>query len=226
MKIAILYFTYKNDWELLEQSLKALPMVEKRMEDELEVFVVDESCNPLPKIPDGVNYSQSCFDRQKNLNGVECVEGMLTIYKSILEQGFDWLIKIDCDTVLNSIEWLRDKNNKLISQVGTSHKMPYNSGSCYAVSLAGINAMLDRLQDPITKIRADKSRMEDKTICTLSKMNYKMFCVQSVNDLNNINKNQLYLDWMNDFAAPLEQLEIPCAVAFKRCFAKSEEDRW
>lgn len=217
MKIAVVYFTYGGDAEFLGLSLEALELLRNREGDEVSVFVFDDANAPLAVVPEGVVYEQTSFAREGNLNGVECVDGMLEAYARVFERtGADWVIKCDSDVCLNDVEWLRGYDVRAVAQVGTSHVQSFCSGACYAVSAAGVAAVQQVLTDETVRLRANIGWNEDRIVCRAAIMSGMR--VENLGSIYNVpREGLLYHDWMNEAEAPLEELAKPYAVHFRRC---------
>lgn len=107
MKLAIVYFCYKNDQDLLNLSLSNISFLRKS--DDIDVYIMDDGNNSMTAIPDIDNlyYEKTYFDRRGNLNGIECIYGMTDIYAKIFNlKQYDWVIKVDADTFINTWAWL------------------------------------------------------------------------------------------------------------------------
>lgn len=144
MKLAVCFFTYKKDLELLTQSVKAMQRLKSSKENEIDIFVIDDANASLDKIPDGVDFVATTeWDRKGNLNGIDNLKGMLGIYKDIIKD-YDWIVKVDCDTVVNHFEWLTTVDPLTTPSVGTYNDMNNLDGHLYALSKAGVDA-LDKL---------------------------------------------------------------------------------
>ena len=103
MRIAICFFSYNKDTELLKQALRGVKRLrEKNLEDTIDAYVFDDHNAPLEQelLPEWVNYAQTTFDRCRNLNGLECVQGMLSVFADLVSKGYEWVIKADSDTVI------------------------------------------------------------------------------------------------------------------------------
>lgn len=90
-------FTYSGDWEVLQSCIScariALP--------EAHVIVIDDALSPCHGRLPGVEWRQSAFPRNGNLNGHLCVEGIVHEMINGAEEG-DLCVKLDCDTALLS----------------------------------------------------------------------------------------------------------------------------
>ena len=217
MKIAMLFFSYKNDEQLLAQALRAVPRLrELNPNDTIDIYVRDDATAPMSKAPDGVDYKQTTFNRCGNLNGLDCVEGMAGEYSAIIEAGgYDWLVKLDCDTYLNSLDWLRDNDPERTTHVGTVTISNYAAGACYAVSRLGAQQLQQHLQNEITRKRISIAYCEDKVISRLLNMQFQARLQYNLK--NEIAANMLYLDWLSAEEMELSERLKPYAVTFKKC---------
>lgn len=97
---------YKGDQEILEYCVRALLGVFKN--NPLEIYVMDDDNNPmdsknvrwLKKLSPCVHYEQTHFERNRNLNGMPCIVGMM---EKFIEHanGRDALnLKVDPDTIV------------------------------------------------------------------------------------------------------------------------------
>ena len=220
MKIAICFFSYEKDAELLNVALRGVKRLrEKNPDDVFDVMVCDDAAAPMGRdaVPDWVEYVQTDFDRRGNLNGLECVQGMLQVYAGLVERGgYDWVIKMDSDTYINSLEWLREVDARSTAHVGTCYREDYGSGSCYALSAAGIAGLQVLMAEEAVQRRVDIAKCEDRVFCRLSRMTgLAVDC--RCNEQNEIVPRMLYQDWLVAEFAPLELLAGAAAVCFKRC---------
>lgn len=152
MKIAIIYFCFSKDIHLLNLSLKGVEYLRKKYPNTtIDVFLYDDSNSPLDTIPDGVTYEQTTFERCGNLNNYKCVAGMLERYKRAADAGYDWVIKCDCDTIVNNLEWILENNPNDVAHVGFEE---YNhmQGPCYAISNKAILEMHSQITEKFVKI--------------------------------------------------------------------------
>ena len=228
MRIAICFFSYNKDTELLKQALRGVKRLrEKNLEDTIDAYVFDDHNAPLEQalLPEWVNYAQTTFNRCRNLNGLECVQGMLSVYADLASKGYEWVIKVDSDTYINNLEWLRTLDHNRIAHTGSCHVHDYSSGACYALSSSGIAALQEKLTDPIIQKRVAVAYCEDKVFCRLSRMtNLGVLCRH--NDKNEISSDRLYHDWYADELVSLEKLKDAAAVDFKRCMWHIDKEYW
>lgn len=140
MKLALCYYTYSKDKPLLELSLRSIARLKRLRPDvETTVYAIDDGNSPIAEIPDGVDHHlKTYWDRKRNLNGVENFYGMLDTYKEILKDGYDWVVKIDCDTYVNDWDWLDNIDGEKTVSVGMYNHQWYPHGCLNAVSAKGI----------------------------------------------------------------------------------------
>lgn len=181
MKIAINYFCYGKDEDVLKQSLKALPFLKKADDDEVDVYLWDQADTPLSTVPNGVNYEQTDFPRPGHLYGAECVYGMLSCYKKALaKKAYDWIIKLDCDTILNDISILcRFEPSKTAIVATDAGEDNHAIGCGYALSPAAVQFILDCFADPELSIRLERMDVfEDifvSRVLTMSHLDIRYF---------------------------------------------------
>lgn len=216
MKVAIVFFSYRDDAVLLGYALQAVRRLRERGY-EVDAFVRDDAAAPLVEVPAGCDYKLTSFKRCRNLNGCECVAGMLSEYAAIVDGGgYDWVVKADCDTYINDLEWLRVGDG--VIHVGTSHVDGYCSGSCYALSRDGVARLVDYMADEVVRKRVQRAWCEDKAISRMS-----IICGQAMvkeNSVNALREGYLYHDWY-DKSAGFAELRQAAAVDFKRCMWNS-----
>lgn len=139
MKTAIVIFTFGGDAACLGACLSALDRL-RGQGYELSVLVADDSLNPLPYPPAGVSYIHTDFDRRGNLNGRVCVEAMLAVmHDAARETGADCVVKLDCDTVVNSLDWI--DLTQTMSGWQLAPDKDYCSGMCYAIRAEALEGM-------------------------------------------------------------------------------------
>ena len=147
IKFCFVYFSYKEDAYLLGQSLRALRMLPRRLANQSNIFVYDDAQNALPYAPNACHYSKTFFNRKGNLNGCECVEGMLfCMLEAARLSGADVVIKIDSDIILNNLNWIKDFNS-LQSHIGFQiQNQSHVSGCCYSLPTSALVKMLKVLR--------------------------------------------------------------------------------
>lgn len=97
-------FTYRHDAATLSQAVRGI----RAIEPSATIAVIDDAGNPLAALPEHVDYyAQSSFDRKRNLNGIECVAGILSTLTGLMDSyRQDRIIKFDSDMILlNPVPW-------------------------------------------------------------------------------------------------------------------------
>lgn len=118
-KIAICYFSYWKDLEFLNESLKHLYNTINRHTDyEFKVYVFDDArCDKRLKKKElygSPTLISTNFNRNGNLNGFDCINGMFEEYAKISQKfDYDYMIKLDSDCVLNSFDYITVVEEKL-----------------------------------------------------------------------------------------------------------------
>lgn len=50
---------------------------------DIDIFIIDDANMPMSFIPENVVYIKTSFNRNRNLNGKECLIGMIQEYEKI-----------------------------------------------------------------------------------------------------------------------------------------------
>lgn len=223
MNIAIVFFSYAGDAQLLQQSLRAIPHL-RAYGDRIDVYLADDAADPIPDIPEHTHYISTTFYRCGNLNGLDCILGMARTYAHILScADYDWIIKTDCDTYINHLHWLRNINPADCLFTGTTHAHDYPSGPCYAISAAGIRAVNSLLSDPVWQGKAMRGHCEDRVFYHLAKHPGHTLTIPHAPTPT---PNALFHDWTTPTPLPLSDLIPPYAVDFKTCRWNSPPSTW
>ncbi len=168
MKIAIVFFTYGGDEELLRYALRGVERLKAKTSHTVDVYVYDQDDRPLSAPPDGVEYRRTTFDRGGNLNGLACVEAMAAIYAA-LGRSYTWIIKADSDVIIHDLDWVLAFDPSATSMVGSSYNgATHIHGSCYAVSADGAQAMEQALNNEETRAEVARRRCEDAAFTYLA----------------------------------------------------------
>ena len=138
-------FCYREDYKCLELCVGQI----RRVDPDCTIYLFDDGKAPLARkdIPRGrdIIYKKTYFERNRNLNGLECIRGMLSCMRDI--PGREPIIKIDADTLLMSLEEIRKslfERRKLAG--GYQCAVPFAwSGVCYWVTRKFISDALDVL---------------------------------------------------------------------------------
>lgn len=144
-KFFVNIFTYKEDEEIVKYSALSAKYV---LGDDVEVNVIDDNKHPISeeKIKElnelGILYRQSTFDRKHNLNGKECVVGILEEIKKSTKGRDGVSIKLDSDTMIAHRE-IFDKFYDTESCMFAASHRPGSifSGICYLIK----NDILDKM---------------------------------------------------------------------------------
>lgn len=227
MKIAMVFFCYAGDARLLAVALRAVPFLRRRG-DLVDVYVVDDAAAPLgaENVPEWVHYRQTGFDRGGNLNGLECIEGMVGVYDELMAAGwYDWVVKADCDTWVNSFDWLRGVDAARVSFVGTVHVNNHASGACYALSRCGAELLAGALLNPLYRGAAVRGHCEDKVMYNLCRLIGDNVLGRPARD-GEPHPLRLCHDWELEPRAAFDDLRQAAAVDFKRCRWNSKPELW
>ncbi len=125
-------FSYKEDYASLDECIKSI----QALDSFGNIFIFDDGKNPLLEhhIPKAYNiyYKKTFFNRNNNLNGLESIRGQLQCYYDIVQQFDCPIIKIDCDTILNSLKMFNEDFEAGYHFTGCNCLIPYCvSGCCY-----------------------------------------------------------------------------------------------
>jgi len=224
MNVALCFFSYAKDEELLKLALEAVPFL-RAAGDKVVPYVLDDASAPLDMPPHGARYWRTSFDRGGNLNGLPCIMGMVDEFEAIMRGGaHDWLLKVDCDTFVNNLDWLRGLRPRETAFAGTIHVNEHCSGACYAVSREGVEVLHARLQCPSWQGKAARGYCEDKVLFHMSRLsglNVHAFR----NDRNELD-GSLYHDWLATERKEPRELMKSYAVDFKACRWNSRPEYW
>lgn len=220
--MALVFFTYAGDAEFLELSVQAATRL-RRQGHAVDVYVADDAAAPLAKVPSGCKRWMTRFKRRGNLNGAECICGMVDVYNAIFKNGFyEWVLKVDSDTFVNSLDWLHGVSAQDYALAGTVHRKDYCTGPCYAVSKNGAEWLRDRLHEPSWRGAAERGFCEDKVIYNMCKFSGLKLHVLK---LEGEPHGKLWHDW-EGVQLPFEELQRAYAVDFKFSRWDSKPENW
>lgn len=94
-----------------------------------------------PKCPKGAAVIGSDFERRGNLNGKACIVEMLNLYATLGDMGVDTIVKVDCDTILTALDWVKPGECSGFHQANAYAW----TGCAYALDMETIRAMVDYL---------------------------------------------------------------------------------
>lgn len=139
------------------------------------VYIASDAAAPVLEPIAKAHTITTQYPRGGNLRGTACIHGMLDHMQAILaKHDARYIVKLDADTYLNSIDWLRpetyDSATDLIFLEG--YAAFSESGDCYAISATAIRAVLDGLTARSTEAAAHglyhENLPEDTTIVNLT----------------------------------------------------------
>lgn len=104
------WFSYSGDQDILPLSIMAF----SQHRPDARLVVVDDGLNPCSEATCkkcesmGVEWRVSTWKRDGNLNGTDCILGILTEMQKSVNKGAKTCLKIDCDTLVLRSPWLAD----------------------------------------------------------------------------------------------------------------------
>ena len=218
MNITIVIPTYAADAELCTCAAKSVGRLRRLCpEDRIRLVIADDSAAPLDELPDEADVRLTTdFPRRGNLNGVGCVRGLLSTYVAAALPDDDWVLKLDSDTYLCHIEWLRGRTVGCVySGTGVGPKI---FGSCYALSPKTAAAALELTQtEDVAQRLAGAYAPEDLVISCLARMTghgWEMLAPRSGGCISQSANNHFHLDTRLLVEDAAEQLSHPF-VTFK-----------
>lgn len=115
MTVQLVVFSHAADERLLRLNLQYLVRSATLHPDiSLRVHVADDAASPAfddeaAAFAAGAgSYERTTFARGERLNGLECLDGMLVVYRRLFDaaQATDWICQLDCDTLVEHFGWL------------------------------------------------------------------------------------------------------------------------
>lgn len=165
MSASIVIFTFSGDAEAL---LVNVPFLRARY-PHAKVSVIDDAASPLSgktvrllKSYDCF-YRQSSFARRGNLNGFECVIGILEeLQGAARRDGTTRVVKLDTDT------FIVDPTELLEGTVAGFESLSYNlfSGTAYAIETGALPALLEHVKSRVGSFFNPNRLPEDQTIAS------------------------------------------------------------
>lgn len=138
-------FCYREDYKCLALCIEQI----RRVDQDAKFFLFDDGAAPLDpeQVPagDDVCYKVTYFSRRGNLNGLECIRGMLGCMLDL--PGTDPIVKIDADTLLmDKSEIVRSLVERGKLAGGMQCAVPLGwSGCCYWLTRTAIRGALELL---------------------------------------------------------------------------------
>jgi hypothetical protein len=157
MRATAVIFTFPKDYEAAGIAARALRNCGCRV-----VLAIDGK-DPMVHIDGADRMVHTHFQRKGNLNGIDCMLGIIDTLAGQARDDDEWLLKVDSDTVVHSLEWLAVPNEKGL--VGTGHAPEKNDGRtlygcCYAMRPGVVGA----LREQVIKAGTRVTRAEDLMI--------------------------------------------------------------
>lgn len=141
-KAAAVIFTWPKDYEMAGIAARALRNCGVR------TYLAIDSKDPRVHI-DGASLVSTNFPRGGNLNGMDCMVGIVDTLAAVAREEDDWVLKVDSDTLVHSLDWLWDVPTEA-TLAGTGHDPAKNDGRtlygcCYAMRPSGIAALREQI---------------------------------------------------------------------------------
>lgn len=156
-----------RDYPLIPLHYRMLRM----LTDDAVIYIYDKTEKegaetPPPRLPKGASAIGSDFNRRGNLNGKECIENMLQFYAHLGEMGVNTIVKVDADTFVTSLDWIKSGAN-----IGFhSANGYYWTGCCYALTMPTIMGILSYMQRHDIEPQKGYTLPEDQTITLLASL--------------------------------------------------------
>lgn len=116
-------FTHPPDYALAAISARVLARQGVR-----PVLAIDRR-DPVPEV-EGALIHRTTFPRRGNLNGKDCVRGVLATLDRFADED-DYVLKVDSDTLVLGLDWLKGRTEPA---VGLQHpEMRFFFGAAYAL---------------------------------------------------------------------------------------------
>lgn len=191
--IGIIIFSYYKDQEFLSLCLKGLAhTIKNHPQYNIRIFVVDdtnmEDVIEASKLPlnDYTQLMYSSFNRKGNLQGFDCMIGMVNIYKQLTDEyDLDYIMKFDSDCVLNDLSFIEKaeqflRNNNIpverMTQIGSAIHSVQCQGCAQLMTKFGVTQLFNLFYNMMTnntkeaqvlKKRVEFGFYEDKVISLL-----------------------------------------------------------
>lgn len=118
----------------------------RRIDPQAVIVLANDPKQPIAPahIPPGIHPLTPNYPTNGNLNGLDCIHGMLTTWLNILNHfGQDRLVKMDADTWLTRLDWLQLPGYDYIS--AERHEPFTPSGCCYMITRTAIDAAIQTI---------------------------------------------------------------------------------
>lgn len=168
--IGIIIFSYYKDEDFLALCLKGLlHTIAKSPMFNVRVFVVDDNNMkkkinvknlPIDDYKGKLEVIYTDFDRKGNLNGFECMVGMVSTYKKLTDKyNLDYVLKFDSDCFLNTLDYILDTEDALrkmgipvenLLQTGSSFCNICCQGCAQTITKKGVKALSNLFYNMLT----------------------------------------------------------------------------
>ena len=229
-KIAICYFSYAQDVDFLNQSLTAIRhLIDKDKDVQAKVYVFDDG--RYKKAIKKKELSIPCtlistkFNRNGNLNGFQCINGMFTEYTKISERfDYDYLIKLDSDCVLNSFDYIhavenrlkKENNFKTLAQIGSFFAKLCCYGCCQTFTKLGISTIMN-LCNHMSAGKSPEARIMRKRVESGWNQDKVVSILMEMSPVNRVATESIFgvRGHLNAFLNPEQDFSKFMSVAFK-----------
>lgn len=197
--IGIIIFSYYRDEDFLTLCLKGLlHTIAKSPMFNVRVFVVDDNNMkkkinvknlPTKEYKGNLEVIYTDWDRKGNLNGFECMYGMVSTYYNLTQKyNLDYVLKFDSDCFLNTLDYIIDTENALrnmnipverLVQTGSSFCDICCQGCAQTITKKGVIALMSLFHNMKTennemaktlKRRVTSGYYEDRVMSMLLEM--------------------------------------------------------
>lgn len=129
---------FRRDEKILDYCVKRIKII-----DSESIVVVANDPNAPAMIPDldGVYNLTTNYPRGGNLNGLDCIKGMLYTMRQVMYKfNAQYIVKIDCDSFIVDSQWIKDDNHDYLSCCRFEPWTP--TGCIYKLSALAIDRLL------------------------------------------------------------------------------------
>ena len=140
MRVTIVLPTYATDAALCAKAVRSVERLRRLCpDDRIRLVIADDAAAPLDALPAEADARlTTTFPRNGNLNGLPCIRGLLDTYTAAALEDDDWVVKMDSDTYLCHLEWIRGREEGHVYNLNNiAHRI---FGSSYALTPATAKA--------------------------------------------------------------------------------------
>jgi len=149
-------FTWPPDYLMAALASRALRRSGVRV-----VLAIDRK-DPLPAV-EGCEVVVTDFPRNGNLNGKECVEGILRTLEEQSRPEDPWVLKVDSDALVTGVKWLEGREEEAVGMFHPGHRGFF--GFCYGIRRTALPGMRERA----AQLKDDPGMYEDVTMGELAR---------------------------------------------------------